>query len=138
MDELQVLQQQISALEAAVEELNFECEKFQILNFNMELQLTESNQELSHNIVLLQQAQEENERLQCALRTASTKVERLVNIDEIIATAHEYAQSILNAAHIGATSDTNKIEDTLYVNQINDLLGKLTSELDKASSKIIK
>lgn len=136
MDEIQVLQQQISALEAAVEELNFECEKFQILKYNMELQLAESNQELSHNIVLLQQAQEENELLESKLHVASIKAERLVSIDAIIATAHEYAQTILNATHIGLSADTNKIEDAIYVNQINDLLGKLTSELDKASSKM--
>lgn len=131
-----ILQQQIASLEAAVSELNFECEKLVILNSNLELQLTEANQELSHNITLLQQAHDEIDRLTHALEDANTHIHRLDHVDSILLTAHEYAQTILNATKLGASSGNNKIEDAIYVNQINDLLEKLTEELDKASDRL--
>lgn len=130
------LQQQVSQLQAAVSELNFACEKYEILNSNLELQLKEVNQELSNNIMLLQQAHDKNERLEIALEKAKENADRLGNIDLILLTAHDYAKSILDATRLGTSPDSDKIEDTIYVNQINDLLGKLTDELDKAATKI--
>lgn len=133
---IQALYQQISSLEAAVADLNFECEKLEIFNSNLELQLKEANQELSNNINLLQYAHDENERLTKELATAKDRALRLGNIDSILLSAHDYAQSILAATKLGSSSGNDKIEDTIYVNQINDLLGKLTEELDKASHNI--
>lgn len=134
--EKEILYQQISSLEAAVADLNFECQKLEILNNNLELQLKEANQELSSNIVLLQQAHDENDRLTKELERAKEHALRLGNIDSILLTAHDYAKSILNATKLGSAPDSDKIEDAIYVNQINDLLEKMTEELNKASDKI--
>lgn len=134
--EKEILYQQISSLEAAVADLNFECQKLEILNNNLELQLKEANQELSSNIMLLQQAHDENDRLTKELERAKEHALRLGNIDSILLTAHDYAKSILNATKLGSAPDSDKIEDAIYVNQINDLLEKMTEELNKASDKI--
>ncbi len=134
--EIEALYQRISSLEAAVADLNFECEKLDIFNANLELQLKEANQELSTNIMLLQQTQDENERLRKELAVAKERAHRLGNIDSILLSAHDYAQSILAATKLGTSADSDKIEDAIYVNQINDLLWKLTEELDKASLKM--
>ena len=62
MDNIDVLKEQISRLMAALEDVNFECQRLEIVNSNLDFQLKEANRELNQNIAVLQ-ATEENERL---------------------------------------------------------------------------
>lgn len=138
MREEQLLQEQISALNAAVEELNFECEKLQILNTNLSFQLEEVNRELSQNIILLQHAHDENERLSAELDKTRANAKRSKNLDNIIVNAHDYAKSLLDATKLTLDNNADKMTEKIYVNQVNDLLNKLNKELDKASDDINK
>lgn len=129
-------QKQISELNGAIEELNFECEKLQILNKNLELQLDEVKGELSRNIVLLQCAHDENDRLSKELEIINDNAKRSKNLDNIILNAHDYAKSLLDATKLTLDDRNDKLTEKIYVNQVNDLLFKLNNELDKASDNI--
>ncbi len=48
---------------AALEDVNFECQRLEIVNSNLDFQLKEANRELNQNIAVLQATEEENERL---------------------------------------------------------------------------
>ena len=48
---------------AALEDVNFECQRLEIINTNLDFQLKEANRELSQNIAVLQALEEENESL---------------------------------------------------------------------------
>lgn len=48
---------------AALEDVNFECQRLEIINSNLDFQLKEANRELADNISALQVLEEENERL---------------------------------------------------------------------------
>lgn len=48
---------------AALEDVNFECQRLEIINSNLDFQLKEANRELADNISALQTLEEENERL---------------------------------------------------------------------------
>lgn len=63
MDNIDVLKEQISRLMAALEDVNFECQRLEIVNSNLDFQLKEANRELNQNIAVLQATEEENERL---------------------------------------------------------------------------
>ena len=63
MDNIDVLKEQISRLMAALEDVNFECQRLEIVNSNLDFQLIETNRELNQNIAVLQATEEENERL---------------------------------------------------------------------------
>lgn len=63
MDNIDVLKEQISRLMAALEDVNFECQRLEIVNSNLDFQLKEANRELNQNIAVLQATAEENERL---------------------------------------------------------------------------
>ena len=63
MDNTDVLKEQISRLMAALEDVNFECQRLEIVNSNLDFQLKEANRELNQNIAVLQATEEENERL---------------------------------------------------------------------------
>ena len=63
MDNIDVLKEQISRLMAALEDVNFECQRLEIVNSNLDYQLKEANRELNQNIAVLQATEEENERL---------------------------------------------------------------------------
>ena len=63
MDNIDVLKEQISRLMAALEDVNFECQRLEIVNSNLDFQLKEANRELNQNIAELQATEEENERL---------------------------------------------------------------------------
>lgn len=134
----QLLHEQISELNAAVEELNFECEKLQILNTNLSFQLEEVNRELSQNIILLQHAHDQNERLLTELDKTKVNANRSKNLDNIIVNAHDYAKSLLDATKLTLDDSADKMTEKIYVNQVNDLLCKLNDELDKASNNINK
>ena len=61
--DIEVLKEQISRLMAALEDVNFECQRLEIINSNLDFQLKEANRELNQNIAVLQALEEENERL---------------------------------------------------------------------------
>ncbi|MEE0128612.1 MAG: hypothetical protein U0I02_02615 [Eubacterium sp.] len=63
MDNIDVLKEQISRLMAALEDVNFECQRLEIVNSNLDFQLKEANRELNQNIAVLQATEEENEHL---------------------------------------------------------------------------
>lgn len=62
-NDIKVLKEQISRLMAALEDVNFECQRLEIINSNLDFQLKEANRELNQNIAVLQALEEENERL---------------------------------------------------------------------------
>ena len=47
----------------ALEDVNFECQRLEIVNSNLDFQLKEANRELNQNIAVLQATEEENEHL---------------------------------------------------------------------------
>ena len=53
---------------AALEEVNFECQRLEIINSNLDFQLKEANRELNQNIAVLQALEEENEELKRKLK----------------------------------------------------------------------
>ena len=63
MDGIEALKEQVSRLMAALEDVNFECQRLEIVNSNLDSQLKEANRELNQNIAVLQATEEENERL---------------------------------------------------------------------------
>ena len=63
MDNIDVLKEQISRLMAALEDVNFECQRLEIVNSNLDFQLKEANRELNQNIAVLQETEEEYDRL---------------------------------------------------------------------------
>lgn len=62
-DDIDILKEQISRLMAALEDVNFECQRLEIINSNLDFQLKEANRELAQNITVLQALEEENENL---------------------------------------------------------------------------
>lgn len=62
-NDIDVLKEQISRLMAALEDVNFECQRLEIINSNLDFQLKEANRELNQNIAVLQALEEENESL---------------------------------------------------------------------------
>ena len=62
-NDIEVLKEQISRLMAALEDVNFGCQRLEIINSNLDFQLKEANRELNQNIAVLQALEEENERL---------------------------------------------------------------------------
>lgn len=62
-DDIELLKEQISRLMAALEDVNFECQRLEIINSNLDFQLREANRELNQNIAVLQALEEENESL---------------------------------------------------------------------------
>ncbi len=66
--DIEVLKEQISRLMAALEDVNFECQRLEIINSNLDFQLKEANRELNQNIAVLQALEEENETLKRRLK----------------------------------------------------------------------
>lgn len=62
-DDLEILKDQTARLMAALEDVNFECQRLEIVNSNLDFQLKEANRELENNIQLLQKLEEENAAL---------------------------------------------------------------------------
>lgn len=61
--DVQRLTDEISRLMAALEDVNFECQKLEIINANLDFQLKSVNRELKQNIAVLEALEEENKRL---------------------------------------------------------------------------
>lgn len=66
--DVELLKERISRLMAALEEVNFECQRLEIINSNLDFQLKEANRELNQNISVLQALEEENEELKKKLQ----------------------------------------------------------------------
>lgn len=71
--DIDVLKEQISRLMAALEDVNFECQRLEIINSNLDFQLKEANRELNQNIAVLQALEEENESLEQRLKEIEGK-----------------------------------------------------------------
>ena len=67
-NDIEVLKKQISRLMAALEDVNFECQRLEIINSNLDFQLKKANRERNQNIAVLQALEEENERLKQELK----------------------------------------------------------------------
>lgn len=66
--DLERLQAEISRLMAALEEVNFECQRLEIVNKNLDFQLKEANRELRQNIAVLEALESENRALRARLQ----------------------------------------------------------------------
>lgn len=66
--DVELLKEKISRLMAALEDVNFECQRLEIINSNLDFQLKESTRELNQNISVLQALEEENEELKKKLQ----------------------------------------------------------------------
>ena len=62
--DLERLQAEISRLMAALEDVNFECQRLEIVNKNLDFQLKEANRELRQNIAV----ESENHALRARLQ----------------------------------------------------------------------
>lgn len=69
------LTDEISRLTAALEDVNFECQRLEIINSNLDFQLKSVNRELKQNIAMLEELEleiddlrEENESLKRQLK----------------------------------------------------------------------
>lgn len=54
---------EISRLMAALEDVNFECQRLEIVNSNLDFQLKSVSRELKQNIAMLETLEEENKSL---------------------------------------------------------------------------
>lgn len=66
--DLERLQAEISRLMAALEDVNFECQRLEIVNKNLDFQLKEANRELRQNIAVLEALESENRALRAWLQ----------------------------------------------------------------------
>lgn len=66
--DLERLQAEISRLMAALEDVNFECQRMEIVNKNLDFQLKEANRELRQNIAVLEALESENRALRARLQ----------------------------------------------------------------------
>lgn len=57
------LKDEISKLMAALEDANFECQRLEIINSNLDFQLKSVSRELKQNIAVLEAIEEENSNL---------------------------------------------------------------------------
>ncbi len=67
-ERIESLKERVPRLMAALEEVNFECQRLEIINSNLDFQLKEANRELNQNIAVLQALEEENEELKRKLK----------------------------------------------------------------------
>ena len=66
--DLERLQAEISRLMAALEDVNFECQRLEIVNKNLDFRLKEANRELRQNIAVLEALESENRALRARLQ----------------------------------------------------------------------
>ena len=66
--DLERLPAEISRLMAALEDVNFECQRLEIVNKNLDFQLKEANRELRQNIAVLEALESENRALRARLQ----------------------------------------------------------------------
>ncbi|MGN0534134.1 MAG: hypothetical protein ACI4IK_07215 [Eubacterium sp.] len=68
--DIQKLTDEISRLMAALEDVNFECQRLEIINSNLDFQLKSVSRELKQNIAMLEALEEENKALKEKLGNA--------------------------------------------------------------------
>lgn len=61
--DIKALTDEVSRLMAALEDVNFECQRLEIINANLDFQLKSISRELKQNIAMLETLEEENKRL---------------------------------------------------------------------------
>ena len=66
--DVEKLKNEISRLMAALEDVNFDCQRLEIINSNLDFQLKSVSRELKQNIVLLEALEEENKMLKEKLK----------------------------------------------------------------------
>ena len=66
--DLERLQAEISRLMAALEDVNFECQRLEIVNKDLDFQLKEANRELRQNMAVLEALESENRALRARLQ----------------------------------------------------------------------
>ena len=66
--DVQKLKDEISRLMAALEDVNFECQRLEIINSHLDFQLKSVNRELKQNIAMLEALEEENKTLKEQLK----------------------------------------------------------------------
>lgn len=66
--DVEKLKNEISRLMAALEDVNFDCQRLEIINSNLDFQLKSVSRELKQNIVLLEALEEENKTLREKLK----------------------------------------------------------------------
>ena len=66
--DVQKLKDERSRLMAALEDVNFECQRLEIINSNLDFQLKSVNRELKQNIAMLEALEEENKILKEQLK----------------------------------------------------------------------
>lgn len=66
--DVQKLKDEISRLMAALEDVNFECQRLEIINSNLDFQLKSVNRELKQNIAMLEALEEKNKTLKEQLK----------------------------------------------------------------------
>lgn len=71
--DVQKLTDEISRLLAALEDVNFDCQRLEIINSNLDFQLKSVSRELKQNIVVLEALEEENKRLKEQLAELNSK-----------------------------------------------------------------
>ena len=62
-NDIKELINEISRLMAALEDVNFECQRLEIVNSNLDFQLKSISRELKQNIAMLEALEEENKAL---------------------------------------------------------------------------
>lgn len=65
--DIRKLTEEISRLMAALEDVNFECQRLEIINSNLDFQLKSVSRELKQNIAMLEALEEENRSLRMQL-----------------------------------------------------------------------
>lgn len=66
---------EISRLMAALEDVNFECQRLEIVNTNLDFQLKSISRELKQNIAMLEALEEENKALRNENRELKKELE---------------------------------------------------------------
>lgn len=61
--DIKALTDEVSRLMAALEDVNFECQRLEIINANLDFQLKSISRELKQNIAMLETLEEENKKL---------------------------------------------------------------------------
>ncbi len=57
------LKNEVARLSATLEDANFECQRLEIVNSNLDFLVKQSNRELTQNIAVMQSLEEENAKL---------------------------------------------------------------------------
>ena len=81
--DVQKLKDEISRLMAALEDVNFECQRLEIINSNLDFQLKSVNRELKQNIAMLEALEEENKTLKEQLKN-ETDVKKQEELNDLI------------------------------------------------------